>query len=98
MPAYVRRQPLVERIKSAFNIYDWNLWLREEIESRGWDQLEKGWALPIGTVLNLVFLIARANVGRTSSSYDDVFGDSSSTGWGAALVSVSRWTRPPKHD
>lgn len=86
MPAYVRKQPLAERVTSALNLYDWNLWLREEIESRGWDQLEKGWAVPIGIVLNLVFLIARANAGRKSRSYDDVFGDYSGPGWGAAVA------------
>lgn len=86
MPPYVRKAPLAERIRSAIDIYDWNLWLREEIESRGWDKLEQGWALPVGIVLNLIFLIARANVDRRSKGYDDVFGESMSSGWGAAVV------------
>ncbi|KAF7846471.1 hypothetical protein BT93_L4294 [Corymbia citriodora subsp. variegata] len=73
MPAYVRKQSLADRIKSSLNIYDIALWLSEEIESNGWDQLEKEWAIPIGVVFNLIFLVARANGNTRSSSYDDVF-------------------------
>lgn len=86
MPAYIRKQPLAERIWSALNIYDFGLYISEEIESYGWDQVEKVWALPLGVAFNLVFLIARANIGRRSKSYDDVFGEDSSSGWAATLV------------
>ena len=86
MPAYVRKQPLLERIKAWFEIYDVLLWLSEEIESHGWDQVEKAYAIPIGIGINLAFLIARANVGR--KGYDDVFGETS-YGWGAAIVRLS---------
>lgn len=89
MPAYVRKQPLVERIKAWFDIYDVLLWLSEEIESHGWDQVEKAYAVPIGVGINLSFLIARANVGNKSRNYDDVFGETSSTGWGTAMVSFT---------
>ncbi len=75
MPRFVRRQPLVDRIQAYLNPYDFLLWLSEELESNGWDQLEKEWATPIGITLNLVFLIARANTAATSTNYDDVFGD-----------------------
>lgn len=88
MPAYVRKQPLIERIKAWFDIYDVLLWLSEEIESHGWEQVEKAYAVPIGIGINLAFLIARANVGRSSKNYDDVFRETSSTGWGAAVVSM----------
>lgn len=81
MPKYVRRQPLLERLKSYFNPYDFLLWLSEELDANGLDQLEKEWAIPIGVVLNLVFLIARANVNKTSDGYDDVFGDHNGGGW-----------------
>ena len=86
MPKYVRRQPLVERIKANLNIYDFLLWLSEEIDSHGWDQLEKEWAIPIGVVLNVVFLVARANSKSASTGYDDVFGDVSGPGWLSWLV------------
>jgi hypothetical protein len=86
MPKYVRRAPLSERIAAYLNPYDFLLWLSEEIESRGYDQLEKEWAIPIGAVFNIVFLIARANTSTRSSSYDDVFGDSYGFGWRAWLV------------
>ena len=88
MPAYVRKQPLIERLQATLNPYDFLLWLSEEIESQGWDQIEKVWALPIGVVANLVFLIARANVGKKSRSYDDVFGESTGPGWGTSIVSA----------
>ena len=87
MPKFVRRQPLSERIAAYLNPYDFLLWLSEEIESRGWDQLEKEWAIPIGLVFNLIFLVARANSQVRSSNYDDVFGDAPGYGWGAWLVS-----------
>ncbi|RMZ88179.1 hypothetical protein DV736_g4599, partial [Chaetothyriales sp. CBS 134916] len=81
MPKFVRRTPLSERISAYLNPYDFVLWLSEEIDSQGWSQLEKEWALPIGIGLNLVFLIARANSSTESQGYDDVFGDSRRAGW-----------------
>ena len=89
MPKFVRRQPFSERIAAYLNPYDFLLWLSEDIESNGWDQLEKDWAIPIGIALNVVFLIARANTEPQSSSYDDVFGDIQGPGWLAWLVSAS---------
>lgn len=93
MPAYVRRQPLAERIKSALNIYDLLLWLSEEIESNGWDQLEKEWAIPIGFAFNFIFLIARANIGAQSTTYDDIFADTTGPGWAATIVCVRSASR-----
>ena len=90
MPRLIRRQPLVERIKGYLNPADFILWLSEELESHGWDQLEKEWAIPIGFILNLSFLVARANSGGGSRSHDDVFGDSRrEPGWFSWLVSTS---------
>ncbi|KAL4917245.1 hypothetical protein BDW62DRAFT_211283 [Aspergillus aurantiobrunneus] len=76
MPRLVRRQPLAERIKSYLNPLDFLLWLSEEIDANDWDQFEKSWATRLGVILNLVFMIARAN-SRTSGSQviDDVFGE-----------------------
>lgn len=88
MPKYVRRQPLVERIKAYLNPFDFLLWLSEEIESNGWDQLEKEWAIPIGFGLNLVFLIARANA-NPSQVYDDIFADVPGVAWTSWLVRLS---------
>lgn len=88
MPKLVRKQPLSERISAYLNPYDFLLWLSEELESNGWDQIEKEWALPIGFGLNLIFLIARANTQTRSSSYDDVFGEPMGSSWGAWLVSL----------
>lgn len=86
MPKIVRRQPLSERIAAYLNPYDFLLWLSEELESSGWDQIEKEWALPIGAGLNLIFLIARSNTQTRSTSYDDVFGESLGSGWLVWLV------------
>jgi len=90
MPAYVRKQSLLERLKSQYNIYDWLLWLSEEIESSGWDRIEKEWAIIIGVVLNLLFMFARANVNTRPKHYDDVFGEGSGPGWAAATVRISQ--------
>lgn len=69
------------------NPYDFLLWLSEELESSGWDQIEKEWAIPIGAGLNVIFLIARANTQTQSEGYDDVFGEASGTGWATWLAS-----------
>ncbi|KAH3283081.1 hypothetical protein KXV19_004741 [Aspergillus fumigatus] len=88
MPRLVRRQPLAERIRSYLNPLDFLLWLSEEIDANAWDQFEKDWALPLGVVLNLTFLIARAN-SRSSGTraIDDVFGDDDGVPW-------MSWFRP----
>jgi hypothetical protein len=90
MPRVVRKQPLSERIAAYLNPYDFLLWLSEEVESRGFDQLEKEWAIPLGFFFNLFFVIARANTQTRSRSYDDVFGSTSGYGWRAWLVSQPR--------
>ena len=89
MPKYVRRQPLADRIRAALNLYDFLLWLSEEIDSHGWDQLEKEWAIPIGFACNFIFLIARANSKKSTRIHDDVFGESGGSGWGVWLVRLT---------
>ena len=92
MPARIRRAPLLERIQARLNPADFLLWLSEEFESRGLDQLEKEWAIPVGMGLNLVFIVARANTGSSSNTGygDDVFGKSTSgPGFYGWLVSCS---------
>lgn len=75
MPRLVRRQPLLERIKSYLDPYDFLIWLSEQLDSSALEEVEKDWTIPIGVILNLVFLIARANSRGISKAYDDVFAD-----------------------
>jgi hypothetical protein len=88
MPPVVRRQPLFERIQAYFNPLDFLLWLSEELDTNGWEQLEKEWAIPIGVGLNVVFIIARANANLGARESDDVFGEpTAGNGWLGWLVS-----------
>lgn len=88
MPRLVRRRPLWERITSNLNPMDFLLWLSEELETRDWDSKLVGTQL--GLAMNLVFLLARANAGATSSSSDnDIFGDETKIGWFSYVVSIS---------
>jgi hypothetical protein len=86
MPRLVRRQSLVQRIKSYLNPIDLFLRLSEEIDSSDWDQWEKDWATPLGIALNVIFLIARANTGRTGHQADDIFGEDGGVSWLTWLV------------
>ena len=94
MPRLIRRRPLAERIREYLDPADFLLWLSEEFDSSDWDQWQRDWATPIGLLLNVIFLIARANSGYSRQSNDDVFGDnisrSSMSSW---LVSAD--TLPP---
>ena len=88
MPRLVRRRPLVERVKSYLNPLDFLLWLSEEIDANDWDQFEKNWSITLGVILNVVFLVARANSQSSGSrAVDDVFGDEEGTPWLSWLVS-----------
>ena len=87
MPRLVRRRPLAERIKSYLNPLDFLLWLSEEIDANDWDQFEKNWSITLGVILNIVFLIARANSQSSGSrTVDDVFGDDEGAPWMSWLV------------
>ena len=94
-PRLIRRRPLLERIKAYLNPLDFLLWLSEELDSNDWDQWQKEWANPIGVLLNVVFLIARANTSySTRKGGDHVFGDDITyTPWLAWFVSL-----PPTAD
>lgn len=83
MPRLVRRAPLLERIKSYLDPWDWWMWLSEEFNSNDWDDFAESYATSIGLVMNLVFMIAKANAGKSTSAGDDVFGEykGSSSGW-----------------
>lgn len=65
---------------------DFLLWLSEELETRDWDSKLVGTQLGLG--MNILFLVARANIGATSSlSDDDIFSDETRTGWFSYVVS-----------
>ncbi|CAL5869709.1 uncharacterized protein PFLUO_LOCUS3939 [Penicillium psychrofluorescens] len=90
MPRLVRRRPLAERIGSYLNLWDFLLWVSEEIEGNDWDQLEKDWGMAIGIAVNAIFLIARANSQSSGSrAIDDVFGEESGVAWGSWLASIT---------
>lgn len=92
MPRLVRRAPLSERIKAYLDPWDWLIWVSEELNSNDWDDFSKTYAVPMGIGMNIVFIIARANSGGSSSSRsDDVFADYTpkSSGWLKWFVSVS---------
>ncbi|KAL7921635.1 hypothetical protein ACQKWADRAFT_321234 [Trichoderma austrokoningii] len=89
MPRLVRRRPLWERITSNLNPMDFLLWLSEELETRDWDSKLVGTQL--GLAMNLVFLLARANAGATSSSDSDIFGDETRTGWFSYVAYLIVW-------
>ena len=88
----VRRKPLADRLKAYLNPLDLFDWISEELDSSGWDEWEKELADPIAHVLNIVFLIARANSGRTSTGRgDDIFReDPGYTGWLAWFVRLPK--------
>ncbi|KAI9840355.1 MAG: hypothetical protein M1837_001656 [Sclerophora amabilis] len=79
----IRRQPLAERLKSYLDPLDFLLWLSEEVDSNDWDELQRSYGIPLGIVINILFLVARANSHGNGSGYDDVFGDdrASGSGW-----------------
>lgn len=87
MPRLVRRRPLAERIRAYLDPADFLLWLSEELDSSDWDEWQRDWATPIGFLLNIIFLVARANSGNSRRSIDDVFGDDMSySSWSSWLV------------
>lgn len=75
-PRLVRRSSLFERLQDYLNPLDFFLRVSEKLESDDWDQWQASWATPICIVLNVTFLLARANCGtRTATREDDVFLD-----------------------
>jgi hypothetical protein len=79
----VRQQPLTERLKAWLNPLDFLLYISEEIETRDWDSKRVGTQL--GLAANFLFLLMRANAGRSSKG-DDVFGESRTSYWSTYLV------------
>jgi len=84
MPRLVRRAPLLERLKAYLDPWDWLMWVSEELNSNDWEEFANSYAFSLGVGMNVLFMIAKANMGRTTGgSVDDVFGEyqKSSTGW-----------------
>lgn len=85
----VRRRPLWERIKARFDLWDYALWLSEEIETRNFGSKSLGNQL--GVACNVVFILARVYGSYSADSdTDDIFSDdesSTSSGWLAWFVS-----------
>ncbi|RKU47502.1 hypothetical protein DL546_003169 [Coniochaeta pulveracea] len=84
----VRQQPLIERLKAWLNPLDFLLYISEEIETRDWDSKNVGTQL--GLAANFLFLLMRANAGRSSEG-DDVFGESRTSYWSTYLVQPAVW-------
>lgn len=82
-PRLVRRRSLFERLQAYLNPLDILLSISEKLDSDDWDQWQTSWATPICVVLNVTFLLARANCGpRNGSREDDVFlDDINYSGW-----------------
>jgi len=82
MPRLVRRAPLSERFKAYIDPSDWLIWISEELNSNDWDEFAQSYALYIGFASNILFVIAQANAGPSTSLNDDgVFGGVSGPGW-----------------
>jgi hypothetical protein len=82
MPRLVRRAPLSERIKAYTDPSDWLIWISEELNSSDWEDFASAYALYIGFGANLLFILAQANSGASTSSDDDgVFSEVQGPGW-----------------
>jgi hypothetical protein len=88
----VRRESLMTRLQNYLNPLDFLLWASEELNSNDLEETFKQWSIPVGVLLNFMFIIARANsVGDSSSIDDDVFGDyheRTGSGWLVWFVSA----------
>lgn len=72
----VRRESLMTRLQNYLNPLDFLLWASEELNSNDLEETYKQWSIPVGILLNLIFMLARANsIGGDTSAGDDVFGD-----------------------
>ena len=89
----MRRRPLLERIQTYLDPGDFLLWLSEELNDDTHEDFLNSWAIPIGIVLNFLFILARGSSSPGDSrGSDDVFGDidgKRGSGWFAWLVSIS---------
>lgn len=87
-PRLVRRSPLFQRVQAYLNPLDFLIRISEKLDSDDWVQWQRSWATPICIILNVTFLLARANCGPSKGTReDDVFlDDIKYSGWLAWLV------------
>lgn len=100
MPRLVRRAPLSERIKAYLDPYDFLLWLSEELNDDSYEEALHTWSIPIGIVLNVLFVLCKSTSKPHTGGKDDVFGDTGgrrSSGWFNWLVSGSGATTTYSH-
>jgi hypothetical protein len=73
----------MERIQGYLDPWDWLMWASEELNSNDLDDFANAYATPLGLASNIIFMIAKANAGKSISDGDDVFGEyrKNSTGW-----------------
>ncbi|KAK4103783.1 hypothetical protein N658DRAFT_505422 [Parathielavia hyrcaniae] len=71
------------------NPMDFYLWLSEEIQTFNWDS--KTFGTRFGLAANFIFLVARANAGKTRDAVDDVFGDAPANGWFTLVANFLQW-------
>ncbi|KAL9081262.1 MAG: hypothetical protein Q9159_007367 [Coniocarpon cinnabarinum] len=87
----VRRAPLSQRLKAHLNPFDFLLWLSEELNTNELDHTLRQWAVPLGLVINLVFMVSRANAKGVDPELD-VFADAherQGSGWLAWVASFT---------
>lgn len=93
MPPLVRRRPLLERIQTYLDPWDFLLWISEELNDDAHEDLLNNWATPIGVAVNFLFIVARgSSKSNDSRGSDELFGDeggkSLGSGWFAWIVSI----------
>ncbi|KAH9869097.1 hypothetical protein J1614_008174 [Plenodomus biglobosus] len=82
MPRLVRRAPVLERIKAYIDPSDWLIWISEELNSSDWEEFASTYSIYLGFGANLLFILAQANSGASSTSEDDgVFNTVQGPGW-----------------
>lgn len=93
MPPLVRRRPLLERLQTYLDPWDFLLWLSEELNDDAHEEFLNNYATFIGIALNFAFIVARgAANGGDSRGSDDVFGDieeHTGSGWLAWIATFS---------
>ncbi|KAF1834061.1 hypothetical protein BDW02DRAFT_353655 [Decorospora gaudefroyi] len=82
MPPLVRRATLAQRIKAYVDPLDWLMCISEELNTSDWQDFASAWAVWIGSGAHLLFIVAQANSGVSTSPDDDgVFSEVQGPGW-----------------
>ncbi|KAL5428753.1 hypothetical protein PMIN04_000622 [Paraphaeosphaeria minitans] len=78
---YVRKAPLMERVRAYLDFHDWLLWMSEELSTNDWEDFAKDYAFIIGFVFNLVYIVAQANTTSGPRNDDILLDPFSGPGW-----------------